>query len=309
VAQAIACYRRALRLDPKNALAHFNLGNALYTQGPVAEAIACYRQVIALDPRYAQAHYNLGVALKAQGQVDQASACYQKAIVLDPKYAEAHCNLGFLLQERGQFTEALATLRRGHQLGSQRPRWSYPSAQWVKQAERLVQLDAQFPKILQRAAQPASAAERIEYAQLCQYKKLYAAAARFCADAFIAEPKLADDLRAEHRYNAACYAALAGAGQGGDAAQLDGVERARWRQQAVAWLQADLTLRAKQLKSNKPVDRALMQQKLRHWQRDPDLAGIRGAAAVAWLPEAERIACRQFWADVDALLKRAGSAK
>ena len=35
-------------------------------------------------------------------------------------------------------------------------------------------------------------------------------------------------------------AALAGCGQGYDAAQLDGQERSGWRKQALHWLRADL---------------------------------------------------------------------
>jgi hypothetical protein len=43
---------------------------------------------------------------------------------------------------------------------------------------------------------------------------------------------------------------------------------------------------------------------LRHWQVDPDLAGLRDKDALARLPEAERQACGKLWADVDALLRR-----
>jgi tetratricopeptide (TPR) repeat protein len=67
-----------------------------------------------------------------------------------------------------------------------------------------------------------------------------AAAARFAAEAFAARPKLADDLRFPNRRNAACSAALAGCGQGQDAAKLDDAERARLRRQALDWLRADL---------------------------------------------------------------------
>ena len=64
----------------------------------------------------------------------------------------------------------------------------------------------------------AGAAERIELASFCRwYKRLYAAAACFYADAFANDPNLAADLRQQHRYNAACSAALAAAGQGEDA--------------------------------------------------------------------------------------------
>jgi hypothetical protein len=74
-----------------------------------------------------------------------------------------------------------------------------------------------------------------------------------------------NDLRAAHRYNAACAAALAAAGQGEDATKLDNQERVRLRKQALDWLRADLTLRTKQLEGGPPADRAAAQQALRHW--------------------------------------------
>jgi len=40
---------------------------------------------------------------------------------------------------------------------------------------------------------------------------------------------------------AACYAVSIGTGQGKDAAALSPEERASWRKQALAWLQADFT--------------------------------------------------------------------
>src|SRR5262249_11306627 len=71
VDRAIACYQKATALDPKYAVAHNNLGNALYGKGKVAEAIACYHKAIALDPKDAYAHNNLGAALKAKGHMDE----------------------------------------------------------------------------------------------------------------------------------------------------------------------------------------------------------------------------------------------
>jgi Tfp pilus assembly protein PilF len=302
--QASACYRQALALDPKLALAHNNLGIVLSAKGELDRAIACWKKALVIDPKYAPAHYSLGNALKAQGQVAQAIACYRQAIILDPKSAEAHCNLGLLLQQRGQFTEALATLRRGHQLGSRKPRWPYPSALWVRQAQRWLHLDAQLPKILQGTAQPASAAERLEYVQLCRYKQQYAFAARFYADAFTADPKLAGDLKTGHRYNAARYAALAATLET-NANQLSARQRRRWRQQAQAWLRKDLELWDWQLKNGQPQASATVQQTLGHWQRDPALAAIRDAAWIVNLPADELRACRKLWDDVDQLLKRA----
>src|SRR5262249_42545489 len=148
----------------------------------------------------------------------------------------------------------------------------------------------------------ASAQESLDVALMCRHKRRYAAAARFCAGAFAAEAKLADDPKAFHRYNAACCAALAAAGHGEDAATLDDKERTRLRQQALDWLRADLALRTKQLETGNPADRAAAQRALRHWQKDPDLAGLRDRAALAKLPAQERKAFARLWADVAALL-------
>jgi serine/threonine-protein kinase len=303
--EAIACYHKALALDPKDAKAHNNLGNALYGKGRIDEAIACYQKALALDPKYANAHYTLGNALYGKGRIDEAIACYQKALALDPKFPEAHCNLGHALARQGRFAEALAALNRGHELGTKQPRWRYPSAEWVRQAEAKAALEAKLPALLKGEFQPRDNKERLSLAAVCQAKKLHHTATGLYAAAFAADPKRAGDLKAAHRYSAACSAALAAAGQGEDAARLDDKERARLRKQALAWLRADLALRAKQLESGQPADRADVQWVMKYWQQDSDLASIRDKDALAKLPAEERAACEKLWADVAALLKKA----
>jgi hypothetical protein len=169
----------------------------------------------------------------------------------------------------------------------------------------LVELDGKLPGFLEGETTPANSQESIELAQLCALKHLRRASARFYAEAFAAEPRLADDLGAAHRYNAACAAALAGSGVGEDADKLGEKEKMRLRGQALGWLQADLRLRARQLASGQPADRAEVQAKLRYWLADADLAGVRGPEALARLPEAERQAWQQLWDDVSEMLKRA----
>jgi tetratricopeptide (TPR) repeat protein len=254
------------------AIAHYNLGVALQAKGQVDEAIACYRKALQLDPNVAQAHNNLGNALQAKGQVVEAIACYHKAIDLDPKHIGFRTNLA--------------------------------------QAERLAAAREKLPAFQKGSYTPASNDERLGLAEWCRIKKMHHAATRLYAAAFVADPKLADDLGAAHRYNAACHAALAATGQGEDAAKLDDKERARLREQALDWLRADLTLRRKQLVTDKPADRAAVQQVLRHWQTDSDLAGLRDQAALAKLSAEERAACAELWAEVAALrTKSAEKAK
>ena len=74
----------------------------------------------------------------------QSKPVLSDLIALKPDMPEAHCNLGSALSLKGRFAEALISLRRGHELGSKNPRWPFPSAQWVKECERLVELDAKL---------------------------------------------------------------------------------------------------------------------------------------------------------------------
>jgi tetratricopeptide (TPR) repeat protein len=300
--EAIAEYRQALASHPKDAPAHTNLGTALQAKGQVDQAIACYRQALAINPKDALAHNNLGTALHDKGQVDEAIAEYRQALALYPKLAEAHCNLGHALRQQGRFGEALASLKRGHELGSRDPRWSYPSAQWVQQAQRLATMEPKLPALLKGEAQPTDT-ERLGLAEVCQIKHLHRDAARFYAEAFIGQPRLADDLQAWHRYTAACVATLAAAGAGADAATLGNKERTDLRHQALDWLRADLKAWAQS------TDRFLVQRTLRHWQQDTDLASVRDKEALAKLPQAERDAWHKLWADVAALLEKSGGKK
>ncbi len=228
--EAVAECREAIRLKKDWAEAHTSLGAALYGKGQLDEAIAELRQGVRLKKDYAQPHYNLGAALAADGQLDEAVAEYREAIRLKKNFAEAHCNLGQVLIRKGQFAKALEELRLGHELGSRNPRWPYPTAQWVRNCERLVELDGKLPAILSGQKQPADTDERLGLASMCEmYKQHYAAAARFYGEAFAEKPQLADDLSTGNRYNAACAAALAGCGRGKDAGSLDEMERARQR--------------------------------------------------------------------------------
>jgi len=206
-------------------MAHTSLGVELDFKGQVDEAIACYKKAIELDPKNATAQNNLGAALTRKGQVEEAIACHRKAIELDPKDASAHINLGFALAGKGQLDEAIASTKKGIEL----------------------------------------------------------------------DPK-----NANAHYNMACFSALA-AGARVNEPPLDDAARAKLRGQALEWLKAALALYTKQLESN-PAD---VQGRLRHWQKDADMAGIRDQAALAKLPADEQKAFTQLWADVAALLKQA----
>jgi tetratricopeptide (TPR) repeat protein len=306
--EAIAECREAFRLKQDLPEALNNLCNALSEKGRLDEAIAECQHAIRIKQDYPEAHHSLGKALRLKGRLDEARAAFQQAIRLREDYPEAHCNLGGVLQEQGRFADALTALKRGHELGSQNPGWPYPSAQWVREAEQFVALEPKLPKLLKGEAQAADTAEQMALAQMCQIKKRYAATAHFYADAFAVQPGVADDMEKLHRYTAACAAALAGCGQGEDAAQLDDRERARLRRQALTWLRADLAQKAELVDRGPAQAHATAQQQLADWQQNTDFAGVRGAA-LAQLPEAEQLPWQKLWAEVEALRQRAAKAR
>jgi tetratricopeptide (TPR) repeat protein/tRNA A-37 threonylcarbamoyl transferase component Bud32 len=307
VAEAVRELRRAIALDPKYAPAHYNLGLALYNQGKWAGAAKEYRRAIALNPKDAQAHTNLGIALYAQRKVAEAVKEYRQAIDIDPKNALAHGALGQALLRLGKFAEARRATRGClRRLPNDHPQ--RPFAAWqLGQCQQLLTLDRKLTAVLQGDSKPANPAEQLKLADLCaRFKKRYGAAVRFYTDAFAAQPKLADNPGPDHRYHAACCAALAAAGQGIDADNLAEKEKARLRGQALTWLKADLAMRGKQFTSEKAPDRQAAQKMLLHWQKDPDLAGVRDPKALARVPETERKEWAKLWGEVAALLKEAG---
>jgi eukaryotic-like serine/threonine-protein kinase len=180
------------------------------------------------------------------------------------------------------------------------------AADWVREAEQWVLLDALLPTLLKGEAEPASPEAGLQFARLCLYKRRYGEAIMFYTKAFAAKPALAEDTSAGNRYNAACAAALAGCGKGEDAAANDSPARVRWREQARGWLRADLALWTQKIGDAKPEDRAAAAKTVKHWQEDTDLAGVRDKDALAKLPADEQDAWRKLWADVDALLKKTG---
>jgi hypothetical protein len=180
----------------------------------------------------------------------------------------------------------------------------------LRRCERLLALDTKLPALLKGEAKPADAAERIDLAQLCQeHKALYVASARFYTEAFALEPKLTADLDQHHRYNAACAAALAAAGQGKDADKLDAKEKTCLRRQALDWLRADLAAYTKLVQGNDDKQKQVTEGSLAYWQQDPDLVSVRGKDALDRLAEQERSEWRKLWADWDAVLQNVRKKK
>ncbi len=338
--EEMACYRKALECDPRNALALRDLGACLLRTGKVDDAIALHRKATEDNPTEYRNWMDLGNAItKQKGGSEEANQCFRKVLELNPKHAPAHFALGINLWNTGKREEAIASYRKAIELAPTQGYYYHnlslglgSTERWVEArdaaakaleliapthpqraamaknlavCEKYVKVEMRLSGLISGKEKPASAQHALDAAIMCLKRKLPCASVRLFTAAFALDPRLADDLKASHRYNAACDAALAAAGQGKDATQLDDKERARLRKQARDWLRADLTAWEKRLKSGEPADRAEVVSRMKHWQQDSDFVGIRDREALAKLPEEERKAFTQLWADVAALRKQA----
>jgi hypothetical protein len=167
-------------------------------------------------------------------------------------------------------------------------------------------LEGRLAAIVRGTDRPA-VGECLDAAEVCYVKQHFATAARLYAEVFEATPKVSEDLRAGHRFNAACAAALAGCGRGDDAAGLRDDERARFREHARNWLRLDLLEWARKLEGTDVPDWIEGHKVLAQWRNAPDLATLRDSGALDNLPPAERSECRALWAEVDVRLSAARS--
>jgi serine/threonine-protein kinase len=323
---AIASHRRAIELAPHDPMAHYQLGYDLRVLGRTAEEVVAFARAAELAPRLARNRYEYGVALLSAGRTEEAIVELEQATKCDPGLSMAWEQLAAALLQRGGFALARAATQKclGLPPGGA-PRRKAQRRQ-IALCDRLLDREARLGDVLEGKGRPVNAALQRDLAELCgKYKRRHAAAARLYAAAFAARPKLAEDPATQDRYHAACAAALAGCGQGEDAAGLGADERSRLRGQALSWLEAERDTWARRIAgkswtssaiisplpewdiwvrriAGKGKDRDLAARTLRNWQQSGDLAGVRDDEALAGLPPDERARWQKLWASVEALL-------
>jgi serine/threonine-protein kinase len=299
---------------------HINVGNLLRKTGHRAEARKAYEAALALQKRLPGAllqspeiAYELGITLNNLGMIHrdlrefdaardrfrEAIAQQRKALAANPRHPDFQPTL------RNYYENLLLTAR------------GLDDAELAAEAERgLNEVDAADPRFAARVARltavlngapPADNAERLALARVAYDTFRPADAARLWAEALATDPKLADDRRAQHPYNAACAAALAGCGQGRGGFALDDATRVTLRGRSLGWLRGELAAWSKVLEGGDPKARAVVAPTLRHWQKDTDLVGVREPGALKEFPEAERQAWLSLWAEVAAMLGRAAA--
>jgi serine/threonine-protein kinase len=304
--EADAEFFEARRLKPDDWAARDQIGLARSDRGDWASAIAEQTESVRRFPGSAVAHKALAHALEGAGRSDDAIAEFREAVRLEPHFSPAYLYLGRALIDAGDYraaVEALARVDPGPPPAD--PKISAPAL--ASRAEHLMALEARLPAVLGGDDRAADAETAAEFARIAFSRRSYAAAARLWADALAASPTLAADPTTGNRFQAARAAAMAGAEGRRLVDAPDARSRAQWREQAAAWLEADLAASATALESGTARQRAAVLKRLGRWQVDPALVGLRDGKAAAGIPDPERRSLRDLWRRIDAQRAKADS--
>jgi tetratricopeptide (TPR) repeat protein len=298
--------REAVRLKPDDPVAHWMLGDTLRWQGKHEETGRELREAIRLRSDDGRFHGMLAIQLRDTLNFDEALVEFREALRLKPDHFPLYLEYAQALRRKTDYVGALAVIRKAQALSGRSLVGHHFPPEWFAKIESLAALDTRLPAILKGEERPRNMAERLDLAQMCMDKKLKAAALRLWTEALEEDPKLGENRKAQHRYNAACAALLVASGQTKDASPVDEKARADLRRRALAWLRAEAAAWSRVFESGSPPERATALSVIRWWTRDVDLVTVRGGDALEKLPEAERKGWQAFWNDYDALMRKAG---
>jgi tetratricopeptide (TPR) repeat protein len=119
VAGAIEQFKKALAINPDNAVAHSNLGGLLVNTGDIAGGVEHLEEAIRLDPANGSASYNLGMLRFRQGEIDAAIENLTLAVRCRPELADARRVLGACLCRKGRRTAGIEQLSEAARLDPQ----------------------------------------------------------------------------------------------------------------------------------------------------------------------------------------------
>jgi tetratricopeptide (TPR) repeat protein len=151
--QAEAELKRALEKDARVPRANFLLGQIALFRGRLDEAVALTERELSLNPTDAMALSQLGDALGRGSKNDEAIAALQKSLWLNPYYSGPYILLGRAYMKKGQPATAEGMLRRAIQYDPNNRSAHYLLAQLLQQTGRIEEAKREFA-IAERLAPP-----------------------------------------------------------------------------------------------------------------------------------------------------------
>jgi len=108
--QAIASFKKAIELDKASphpsAWPYLNLAITQQFVDQISDAEANLREALRIDPKLAEAHFQLGSVLESLGRLDAAITELQEAVRLNAGYPEPHMAMARIYKQLGKKSEA-----------------------------------------------------------------------------------------------------------------------------------------------------------------------------------------------------------
>jgi tetratricopeptide (TPR) repeat protein len=152
--RAESAIRRALELAPYTPGFDSILAKTFDMRRDDAAAAAILVASLDRHPEDWRNRHTLGQAFRRLDRSEDAARELLLAAQHPQASAECLINTGLAIQECGRPIEATPYLVRGHELGSARPTWNYPSGQWLEDNRRYAAQDRHFSERLAEATNP-----------------------------------------------------------------------------------------------------------------------------------------------------------
>ncbi len=105
---AVAYYRKAMRMDPYYSEYYNEVGNILQRSGKFEEAEAMYDLAIEYSAPYPEVYFNKGVCRMSTGRIEESLECFARSLELNPEQPELYILRAELLESLERTAETLA---------------------------------------------------------------------------------------------------------------------------------------------------------------------------------------------------------
>ena len=101
------------------AISWYNRGAANLAKGDYDQAVACFSKAIRIEPRFAEAYCNRGTAYYEKGYFDAAISDFSRAIEIEPDFAQAYYNRAVAYYDKVEYDKAMQDVHKAQGLGCQ----------------------------------------------------------------------------------------------------------------------------------------------------------------------------------------------
>ena len=131
---AEAALVKAISLDPELKAAHSDLGTVHYRRGEYNKAALEFKEALKANPDDVVARYNLANAFRNLNKPAEAVEQYEKTLAKDPTYVDCYFNMGLAYEDMGKGEDAVAAFERFIEAAKNDPE----QKEWVDRAKEYI---------------------------------------------------------------------------------------------------------------------------------------------------------------------------